>query len=116
MGDRVDCIGVYVDDRVRSERWVRRNSIDTSTLSSAGSLVFPDEPDALQSDVEQLLEVCKKSKFLAPELCDRLKIIRALTLSLSLPVSHWIILCNQAGRAQRPFRQRLYPDICFLWH
>lgn len=64
-GDRVDCIGVYVDDRVRSERWVRRNSIDTLT-SSTGSLALPDEPDALQSDVEQLLEVCKKSTFLSP--------------------------------------------------
>lgn len=63
MGDRVDCIGVYVDDRVRSERWVRRNSIDTLTPST-GSLALPDEPDALQSDVEQLLEVCKKSTFL----------------------------------------------------
>ncbi|GLI78506.1 3',5'-cyclic-nucleotide phosphodiesterase [Penicillium ochrochloron] len=62
MGDRVECIGVYVDDRVRSERWVRRNSIDTSTstLSSVSSLISPNEPDALQADVEQLLEVCKK--------------------------------------------------------
>lgn len=64
MGDRVECIGVYVDDRVRSERWVRRNSIDTSTLSSVGSLGFSDEPDALHADIEQLLDVCKKSRFL----------------------------------------------------
>ena len=110
MGDRVDCIGVYVDDRVRSERWVRRNSIDPLT-SSTGSLALPDEPDALQSDVEQLLEVCKKSTFLWTPSCPP-----PLTLSLSLPLSHRIILCNQAGRAERPFRQRLYPDICFLWH
>lgn len=68
MGDRVECIGVYVDDRVRSERWVRRNSIDTSasTLSSVSSSISPDEPDALHTDVEQLLEVCKKSRFFDP--------------------------------------------------
>ncbi|KAJ5157015.1 uncharacterized protein N7482_008115 [Penicillium canariense] len=60
MVDRVECTGVYIDDRVRSERWVRRESIDASTLSSAGSLAVPDEPDALQANVEQLLEVCRK--------------------------------------------------------
>ncbi|KAJ6123002.1 hypothetical protein N7512_005467 [Penicillium capsulatum] len=60
MMDRVECSGVYIDDRVRSERWVRRNSIDAATLSSTGSSSFPDEPDALQADVEQLLDVCKK--------------------------------------------------------
>lgn len=64
MGDPVECIGVYVDDRVRSERWVRRNSVATSILSSVGSLGSPDEPDALQFDVEKLLDVCKKSRFL----------------------------------------------------
>ncbi|OGE49430.1 hypothetical protein PENARI_c021G10776 [Penicillium arizonense] len=60
MVDRMDCSGVYIDDRVRSERWVRRNSIDTSTISSAGSFVTPDEPEALQTDVELLLEICKQ--------------------------------------------------------
>lgn len=59
MVDRVECAGVYIDDRVRSERWVRRTSID-STVSSAGSFTLPEEPDALQADVEQLLGVCKK--------------------------------------------------------
>ncbi|KAJ5788702.1 hypothetical protein N7457_003692 [Penicillium paradoxum] len=60
MVDRVDCSGVYIDDRVRSERWVRRNSIDASAISSAGSFGSPEEPEALQADVEQLLEVCKQ--------------------------------------------------------
>ncbi|KAJ5688640.1 hypothetical protein N7462_003032 [Penicillium macrosclerotiorum] len=59
MVDPVECSGVYIDDRVRSERWVRRNSIDTSTLSSIGSLNLPEEPEALQADVEHLLGVCK---------------------------------------------------------
>lgn len=59
MADRVECAGVYIDDRVRSERWVRRSSID-SNVSSAGSFTLPEEPDALQADVEQLLGVCKK--------------------------------------------------------
>lgn len=62
MMDRVECSGVYIDDRVRSERWVRRNSIEAATISSAGSFSFPDEPEALQADVEQLLDVCKKSE------------------------------------------------------
>ncbi|KAJ5362987.1 hypothetical protein N7541_003831 [Penicillium brevicompactum] len=60
MVDRVECSGVFIDDRVRSERWVRRNSIDESTVSSAGSFVTPEEPEALQADVEQLLEVCRQ--------------------------------------------------------
>ena len=62
MVDRMDCSGVYIDDRVRSERWVRRNSIDTSTISSAGSFVTPDEPETLQADVELLLETCKQGR------------------------------------------------------
>lgn len=60
MTDRVECSGVYIDDRVRSERWVRRNSIGESTVSSAGSFTLSEEPEALQADVEHLLEVCKK--------------------------------------------------------
>ncbi|KAJ5084858.1 hypothetical protein NUU61_009437 [Penicillium alfredii] len=56
MVDRLDCSGVYIDDRVRSERWVRRNSIDT-TVSSAASFTLPEEPEALHADVELLLEV-----------------------------------------------------------
>lgn len=63
MFDRVDCMGLYIDDRVRSERWVRKNSIDALTISSAGSLATSEEPDALQADVEQLLLVCKQGKF-----------------------------------------------------
>ncbi|KAI2788983.1 hypothetical protein POX_e07009 [Penicillium oxalicum] len=60
MSDRVESIGVYVDDRVRTERWVRRLSIDTSTVSSMGSLAAPEESDTLQADVNQLLDVCKR--------------------------------------------------------
>jgi len=62
MAECVDCSAVYIDDRVQSERWVRRTSIDTATVSSVGSLTRPEEPDDLQSDLEQLLEVCRKSK------------------------------------------------------
>ncbi|KAJ5964095.1 uncharacterized protein N7479_003971 [Penicillium vulpinum] len=60
MVDRLDCAGLYIDDRVRSERWVRRNSIDELTISSAGSFATPEEPEALQADVEQLLQVCNQ--------------------------------------------------------
>ncbi|KAJ6119257.1 hypothetical protein N7523_003537 [Penicillium sp. IBT 18751x] len=61
MVDRVECSGVYIDDRVRSERWVRRTSIDAaSTESSIRSLTLPEEPEALQTDVDLLLGVCKK--------------------------------------------------------
>lgn len=63
MVECVDCSGVYIDDRVQSERWVRRNSIDAATVSSVGSFALPEEPEALQADLEQLLEVCKQSKF-----------------------------------------------------
>lgn len=40
---------------------MRRTSIDaTSTVSSIGSLTLAEEPEALQTDVEQMLGVCKK--------------------------------------------------------
>lgn len=68
--DRIDCSGVYIDDRVRSERWVRRNSIDASTISSAGSFTSSEEPEALQADVEQLLDVCKQGRW-----CPALRLI-----------------------------------------
>ncbi|CAL5872919.1 uncharacterized protein PFLUO_LOCUS7188 [Penicillium psychrofluorescens] len=58
MGDPVECPGVYIDDRVRSERWVRRSSIDASMADVASS--FPEEPASLQKDVEALLTVCKQ--------------------------------------------------------
>ncbi|KAJ5601089.1 3'5'-cyclic nucleotide phosphodiesterase [Penicillium lagena] len=59
MGDPVECPGVYIDDRVRSERWVRRNSTDASMAPVASS--FPEEePASLQKDVEALLHVCKQ--------------------------------------------------------
>lgn len=60
MVDGIECSGVYIDDRVRSERWVRRTSIDASTVSSAGSFTILEEPEALQADVGQLLGLCKK--------------------------------------------------------
>ncbi|CAI7622816.1 unnamed protein product [Penicillium glandicola] len=60
MVSSVDCAGLYIDDRVRSERWVRRSSIDALTISSAGSFPIPEEPETLQADVEQLLKVCRQ--------------------------------------------------------
>lgn len=61
MGDPVECPGVYIDDRVRSERWVRRNSTDASMAPVASS--FSEEPASLQNDVEALLIVCKQSEY-----------------------------------------------------
>lgn len=60
--DRAECCAVYIDDRVKAERWVRRNSSDAST-GSAGSFILADEPEILQSNVEMLLEISKQSMF-----------------------------------------------------
>lgn len=60
--DRAECCAVYIDDRVRAERWVRRNSSDASTGSS-GSFILADEPEMLQSNVEMLLEISKQGMF-----------------------------------------------------
>ncbi|KAJ9254273.1 hypothetical protein DTO195F2_6777 [Paecilomyces variotii] len=57
--DRAECCAVYIDDRVKAERWVRRNSSDAST-GSAGSFILADEPEMLQSNVEMLLEISKQ--------------------------------------------------------
>ena len=53
--ERMDCLAVYIDDRVSSERWVFRNQLDPSRAA--------DEPDSLQSDVQLSLGVCKQSMF-----------------------------------------------------
>jgi 3',5'-cyclic-nucleotide phosphodiesterase len=50
---------VYIDDRVKTERWVRRNSTDESTRSS----LLADECEVLRTAVDSLLDVCKESKF-----------------------------------------------------
>lgn len=50
---------VYIDDRVQTERWVRRRSLDLTADPFAGA---PDEADALRESVELLLGVCHQSK------------------------------------------------------
>lgn len=52
-----DSSAVYIDDRVKIERWVRRNSVDQPGL-------LADEPPELKQNVVTLLSVCKQSKFL----------------------------------------------------
>ncbi|XHF98202.1 hypothetical protein AWENTII_001767 [Aspergillus wentii] len=58
--DRMECSAVYIDDRVKSERWVHRRLSDASTTSSGSVSVIAEEPESLRSDVELLLQVCKQ--------------------------------------------------------
>ncbi|KAL1971792.1 hypothetical protein VTN31DRAFT_1880 [Thermomyces dupontii] len=46
---------VYIDDRVQTERWVRRRSLDLTADPFAGA---PDETATLKESVELLLGVC----------------------------------------------------------
>ncbi|KAL1987954.1 hypothetical protein VTN96DRAFT_1478 [Rasamsonia emersonii] len=48
-----DSSAVYIDDRVKIERWVRRNSVDQPGL-------LADEPPELKQNVVTLLSVCKQ--------------------------------------------------------
>ncbi|KAI9372789.1 hypothetical protein BJX61DRAFT_542369 [Aspergillus egyptiacus] len=53
MMDHIDCSAIYIDPRVRSERWVYQDAPSTSLTS-------PDEPESFRSDVEVLLGVCRR--------------------------------------------------------
>ncbi|KAL3481209.1 hypothetical protein BJX99DRAFT_180968 [Aspergillus californicus] len=53
MMDCIDCSAIYIDSRVRSERWVYQGA-------PQGSLISSDESESLRSDVEVLLGVCRR--------------------------------------------------------
>jgi hypothetical protein len=61
--DGAECSAVYIDDRVKAERWVRRGSFDAMTESSMSSLIIADESETLQTNVKLLLDVCRRSMF-----------------------------------------------------
>lgn len=52
---------VYIDHRVKVERWVRSSSSDASNDLISSPLVLPGEPESLGTDLHLLLEVCKQS-------------------------------------------------------
>lgn len=73
-----DSSAVYIDDRVKVERWVRRNSVDQHGL-------LADEPPELKQNVVTLLNVCKQSKFLAvPPYTTQRDSLTGHSLSMSL--------------------------------
>ncbi|RAH70719.1 3',5'-cyclic-nucleotide phosphodiesterase PDE2 [Aspergillus aculeatinus CBS 121060] len=57
--DRIECSAIYIDHRVRSERWVDHNTLDPVTDPDAQALLL-EEPESLRSDVRVLLGVCKR--------------------------------------------------------
>lgn len=54
MMDHIDCSAIYIDHRIQSERWVHQGA-------PAASLISSDEPESLRSDIEVLLDVCRRS-------------------------------------------------------
>lgn len=56
-----NCSAVLIDDRVKTERWARRNATGESKYDP--SVHWEDECATLQTTVESLLDVCKQSKF-----------------------------------------------------
>ncbi|PWY95662.1 high affinity cAMP phosphodiesterase [Aspergillus sclerotioniger CBS 115572] len=57
--DRFDCSAIYIDHRVRSERWVYQGTPETPAGATSDSGVI-EEPESLSSDVQVLLGVCKR--------------------------------------------------------
>ncbi|KAL4792971.1 hypothetical protein BDV19DRAFT_239333 [Aspergillus venezuelensis] len=53
MMDHIDCSAIYIDPRIRSERWVYQGA-------PADSLILPNEPESLRSDVEVLMDVTRR--------------------------------------------------------
>jgi hypothetical protein len=51
---------VYIDERVQTERWIYR---DTINASQSISDLMPEEPITLQVNVQSLLDVCSQSKY-----------------------------------------------------
>ena len=56
------CDAVYIDDRFATERWVYREELLDREAAGQLSVIFPDEPERLQSTVRVLFNVCKRSK------------------------------------------------------
>ncbi|QGA20623.1 hypothetical protein EYB26_008329 [Talaromyces marneffei] len=54
------CDAVYIDDRFGTERWVYRDELLDREAAGELSVVFPDEPERLQSTVKVLFNVCKR--------------------------------------------------------
>jgi 3',5'-cyclic-nucleotide phosphodiesterase len=57
MMDHIDCSAIYIDPRIQSERWVFQGASDTPS----GPLILADEPESLRSDIQVLLDVCRRS-------------------------------------------------------
>lgn len=87
--DRLECSAVYIDHRVSAERWVHQNTSDGATAGTGGNITLPDEPESLQTDVQLLLEVCKRSMFDAPRLSMSFCVFLFLTCII-------VYLCNAA--------------------
>ncbi|KAL3454799.1 hypothetical protein BJX65DRAFT_301426 [Aspergillus insuetus] len=56
MMDHIDCSAIYIDPRIQSERWVFQGASDTPS----GPLILADEPESLRSDIQVLLDVCRR--------------------------------------------------------
>ncbi|KAL3458049.1 hypothetical protein BJX64DRAFT_234589 [Aspergillus heterothallicus] len=56
MMDHIDCSAIYIDPRIQSERWVFQGASDTPS----GPLLSSDEPESLRSDIQALLDVCRR--------------------------------------------------------
>ncbi|PCG89571.1 3'5'-cyclic nucleotide phosphodiesterase [Penicillium occitanis (nom. inval.)] len=54
------CDAVYIDDRFGTERWVYRDELFDREAAGELSVIFPDEPERLQSTVKVLFNVCKR--------------------------------------------------------
>ncbi|KUL86167.1 hypothetical protein ZTR_08442 [Talaromyces verruculosus] len=54
------CDAVYIDDRFGTERWVYRDELFDREAAGELSVIFPDEPETLQSTVKVLFNVCKR--------------------------------------------------------
>ncbi|EED16869.1 high affinity cAMP phosphodiesterase, putative [Talaromyces stipitatus ATCC 10500] len=54
------CDAVYIDDRFGTERWVYRDELLEREAAGELAVIFPDEPERLQSTVRVLFNVCKR--------------------------------------------------------
>ncbi|RDH28255.1 high affinity cAMP phosphodiesterase [Aspergillus welwitschiae] len=57
--DGIECSAIYIDHRVRSERWVYQGTPEAPAGAESDSGII-EEPESLSSDVQVLLGVCKR--------------------------------------------------------
>ncbi|KAL4898220.1 hypothetical protein BDV59DRAFT_1559 [Aspergillus ambiguus] len=113
--DRIECSAVYIDHRVSAERWVYSNVSDGATTAGS-NITLPDEPESLQTDVQLLLEICKRIYLCnaAQSLSSKLAEISESAISNCCPVFAFFdidVNGDDSGLTRRKSSRGSWPEV-----